>query len=70
MSNIRRGLSSLRVDEAVERKTSFARWCFAWELSHGGLEMFLSLMSMSSSSSESSDTTFGMDDAAMAFFSI
>ena len=68
MSSLRRGLSSLRVDGDVERKTLFAGWWFALELSQGGIGMFLTLTSISSSSSESRDTTFGMGDATLVSF--
>ena len=61
-------MSSLRVDEEVERKMPFAGWWFAWELSQGGIGVFLSLISMSSSSSESSDTIFGKGDATLVSF--
>ena len=65
MSSLRRGLSSLRVDEEVERKMPFAEWWFALELSQGGMGMFLSLISISSSSSESNDTIFGKGDSTL-----
>ena len=65
VKNLRRGFSSLRVDEDGERNTSLRCWLYVglW-LSQGGIGT--SLSSISSSSSDSSDTTFGMDGEVMS----